>query len=115
MIQYGWLLYIISFTSCSLLHLYPKHEKREAQKKKDGAKHELLNLAQIAKHNLANKNEDVSKITKKYICSLLLVCYGKEVEEHKHHKPSLVQKLSSEIAKRPEAVAVAITAAANIE
>ena len=115
MIQYGWLLYIISFTSCSLLHLYPKHEKREAQKKKDGAKHELLNLAQIAKQNLANKNGDVSKITKKYICSLLLACYGKEVEEHKHHKPSLVQKLSSEIAKRPEAVAVAITAAANTE
>ena len=57
-----------------------EHEKCEAQKKKGGAKHELLNLAQIAKQNLANKSGDVSKITKKYICSLLLACYGKEVE-----------------------------------
>jgi hypothetical protein len=46
-----------------------EHKRGEAMRKKEGTKHELLNLAPLAKDNLAKKNRDVSKITKKQICS----------------------------------------------
>jgi hypothetical protein len=90
-----------------------EHERGEAMRKKEGTKHELLNLAPLAKDNLAKKNGDVSKITKKQICSLLLACYGIELDEQKHPKPSLVEKLSKEIAERPKAVAALIPSAAT--
>jgi len=46
-----------------------EHERVEAMRKKEGTKHELLNIAPLAKDNLAKKNGDVSKITKNMFSS----------------------------------------------
>ena len=91
-----------------------EHQRGEAMRKKKGKKHELLNLAPLAKDNrLAKKSGEVSKITKKQICSPILACYGIELDEQKHLEPSLVEKLSKEIADCPEAVAALIPSAAT--
>ena len=49
-----------------------EHRRGEAMRKKKGKKHELLNLAPLAKDNrLAKKSGEVSKITKKNKYALL--------------------------------------------
>ena len=49
-----------------------EHQRGEAMRKKKGKKHELLNLAPLAKDNrLAKKSGEVSKITKKNKYALL--------------------------------------------
>jgi len=42
-----------------------------------------------------------------------LLATGMELDEQKHPKPSLVEKLSKEIADRPEAVVALIPSAAS--
>ena len=82
-------------------------------RKKKGKKHELLNLAPLGKDNrLAKKSGEVSKKTKTK-SSPILACYGIELDEQKHLEPSLVEKLSKEIADCPEAVAALIPSAAT--
>ena len=56
-----------------------EHERAAAAaKKKQDKTSGLLLAAPGAKAKLALKGGDVSKLTKKDICSLLLACYGKQ-------------------------------------
>jgi len=97
----------------SYLHDSKGEKRGEAMRKKKGKKHELLNLAPLAKDNrLAKKSGEVSKKTKTK-SSPILACYGIELDKQKHLEPSLVEKLLMEIADRPEAVAALIPSAAT--
>ena len=87
-------------------------DKAATLKKKDADTHALLLLAANAREKLSVKNGDVSKMTKKEICSILLACYGALFEESKYAKPVLVQMLSEKIEKNPEMVVVSPVAAA---
>ena len=79
-------------------------DKLATRMKKISATTELLLLATDAKKNLAEKNGDVSKITKKEICSLMLSCYAKYADEAKYSKPALIEMLAELIRKSPESV-----------
>jgi hypothetical protein len=54
----------------------------------------LVLLSVNAREKLAEKDGDVSKITKKEICAILLAFHGTAVDESKHLKPALVQMLT---------------------
>jgi hypothetical protein len=90
-----------------------EHDKKEAAKKMADESTMLVMLAGSAMEKLSQKSGDVSKITKKEICSILLACYGALVEESKHNKPALVDMLRVKIAERPENVIVSSVAAAS--
>ena len=73
----------------------------------------LVMLAGPANSKLAAKNGDLTKITKREICAILLVYYGTSVEEGKYAKQALVDMLSAKIEAGPENIVIpAATAAA---
>jgi hypothetical protein len=72
----------------------------------------LITLSGDAKEKLAKKGGDVSKITKREMCSILLSCYGVLVKESTHAKPALMEMLVAKIAEMPGNVLVSPVAAA---
>jgi hypothetical protein len=87
------------------------HDKAATLQKKASDASALVLLAADAREKLTAKNGDVSKITKKEICAILLAYYGTVVEETKHLKHVLVQMLSKLIDESPENIVVSPVAA----
>jgi hypothetical protein len=73
---------------------------------------DLIMLAGPANVKLAAKKGDLTKITKKEICAILLVYYGRRVEEGKHSKQTMIDILSAEIEASPENLEIQRAAAA---
>ena len=64
-------------------------------------------MVPAAKINLAAKDRNANKLTKKEIFALLIACYAAVADESKHNKSTLVDILSENIAANPERVATA--------
>ena len=71
------------------LAMISEHERDAAAKKKQDKISGLLMASPGAEAKLVLKGGDVSKLTNKDICSILLACYGETVEESKHNKDAL--------------------------
>jgi hypothetical protein len=82
--------------SLAIIEAATKDAKENKKKTTEDA---LRALAPDAKVKLAEKNGEIEKLTKKHICSLLLVEYGTLVDESKHLKPKLVDMLMAKMAE----------------
>ena len=87
-------------------------DKAAAEEKKSKELRDLVMLAGPANSKLAAKNGDLTKITKREICAILLVYYGTRVEEGKHAKQALIDMLSAKIEASPENIVIPAAAAA---
>jgi hypothetical protein len=72
-------------------------------------------LAGPANSKLAAKNGDLTKITKREICAILLVHYGTSVEEGKHAKRALINMLSAKVKVSPENIVIPAAAPSRAE
>jgi hypothetical protein len=81
-----------------------RHTKAEKKSKKTKESGELFVLAPIAAAKLAAQGADVSKLTKKEICAVLLSFFQVLMPESTP-KPALVKCLNERIASKPSALA----------
>jgi len=81
-------------------------EKAKASKKKKKKTDDLVVIATAAKNKLLLKNNDVSKLTKQEICSLLFTCYHELVEDASILKAVLVDMLQAKISANPGAIVI---------
>ena len=88
------------------LAIISEHERDSAAKNKQDKTSGLLLAIPGAKAKIVLQGVDVSKLTKKDICSLMLVCYGETVEESKHNKDALKKILEDNIIDSTEAFVV---------
>jgi hypothetical protein len=89
----------------SIMDIQALDKATTLQKRKDDTT-ALVLLSVNAREKLAEKDGDVSKITKKEICAILLAFHGTMVDESKHLKPALVQMLTEKMEETPENVVV---------
>ena len=71
------------------LAIISEHERDSAAKNKQDKTSGLLLAIPGAKAKIVLQGVDVSKLTKKDMCSLLIACYGETVEDSKHNKDAL--------------------------
>jgi hypothetical protein len=90
-----------------------RFDKDQADKKRDEEQQEIRDRYPAAKQKLAEKNGDVSKITKKEILAILLVDHGLFLREGKHSKQDLVEKLVAKMGSSDETGSTATAAAEN--
>jgi hypothetical protein len=90
-------MYCINNISNTIMDIYHWH----AAYAKAVAKEELLTFSPSDKIKLVQKNNNVSKLTKKEIVSLLLTWFGVKVNANKKRKGDMVDLLSREIEAHP--------------
>jgi hypothetical protein len=69
---------------------------------KDAINEELQTMPPSAKSKLVEKNNNVNKLTKKDIFSLLLTCFAVKEDANKKRQGDLVVLLSMEIEAHPD-------------
>jgi hypothetical protein len=82
-------------------------DKADAQSKKNAEREVKKKLAPAASAKLAEKQGDVSKLTKAEIVAILYYDYGDDVCHTKHKKPELVKRLEDKIHRNPATASAA--------
>jgi hypothetical protein len=95
--------------AASIAEIY-RMDKADAQAKKHAEREIKKTLAPAASVKLAEKQGDVSKLTKAEIVAIVYVDYVDDISLIKHKKPELVKRLEDKINGNPNDPATALSA-----